>query len=93
MTELANPFGSMAVVRLLDDYYTPMEFVVEVLELFFEKDRETATEIMLKIHRTGVGACGVYPFDTAEEKVREVTIFARQHGHSLECFLEPSASS
>jgi ATP-dependent Clp protease adaptor protein ClpS len=93
MTELAKPFGSMAVVRLLDDNYTPMEFVVEVLEFFFEKDRETATQIMLEIHNTGVGTCGVYPSDTAEEKVREVTMFARQHGHSLECFCEPSASS
>jgi ATP-dependent Clp protease adaptor protein ClpS len=83
----------MAVVRLLDDYYTPMEFVAQVLELFFEKERETATQIMLKIHNTGVGTCGVYPSDIAEEKVREVTIFARQHGHSLECFFEPSASS
>jgi ATP-dependent Clp protease adaptor protein ClpS len=93
MTELAKPFGSMAVVRLLDDYYTPMEFVVEVLELFFEQDHETATQIMLKVHNTGVGACGVYPFDIAEEKVREITMFAREHGHPLECFCEPSASS
>ena len=93
MTELANPFGSMAVVRLLDDYYTPMEFVVEVLELFFEKDHETATGIMLTIHNTGVGACGVYPTDIAEEKVREVTMFARERGHPLESVCEPTAFS
>ena len=92
MAELAKPIGTMAVVRLLDDDYTPMEFVVQVLELFFEKDRETATRIMLEIHQTGVGTCGDYPFDVAEEKVREVADFARQHGHELECFLEPSAS-
>jgi ATP-dependent Clp protease adaptor protein ClpS len=92
MAELGKPFGSMAEVRLLDDDYTPMEFVVEVLELFFEQDRETATQIMLEIHRTGVGACGVYPLDIAEEKVREVTSFVREQGHQLECFLEPSAS-
>jgi ATP-dependent Clp protease adaptor protein ClpS len=92
MAELGKPFGSIAEVRLLDDDYTPMEFVVEVLELFFEQDRETATQIMLEVHRTGVGVCGVYPLDIAEEKVREVTNFAREHGHQLECFSEPSVS-
>jgi ATP-dependent Clp protease adapter protein ClpS len=83
-----NP-ESRAEVRLLNDDYTPMEFVVEVLERTFAHDRETATRLMLEIHQQGSGTCGVYPFDTATAKVTEVRAFARKHQHPLHCVLVP----
>lgn len=90
---LDKPPGLLAEVRLLNDDYTPMEFVVHVLERLFGKDFETATRIMLEIHHEGVGTCGVYPYDVADAKVTEVLNFARQQGQPLQCVLEPSSSA
>ncbi|MDX2257571.1 MAG: ATP-dependent Clp protease adapter ClpS [Hyphomicrobiaceae bacterium] len=75
-------------VLLLNDDYTPMEFVVHVLERFFNKGREEATRIMLHVHHKGVGICGVYTYEVAETKVVQVTDFARQHQHPLQCTME-----
>ena len=75
-------------VLILNDDYTPMEFVVHVLERFFQKDREAATRIMLHVHNHGVGECGVYTFEVAETKVTQVMDFARQHQHPLQCVME-----
>ena len=72
---------SMYKVLLLNDDYTPMEFVVHVLERFFGKGREEATQIMLHVHRRGVGVCGVYTYEVAETKVTQVIDFARRHQH------------
>jgi ATP-dependent Clp protease adaptor protein ClpS len=79
---------SMYKVLLLNDDYTPMEFVVHVLERFFGKDREEATQIMLHVHRRGVGVCGVYTYEVAETKVTQVIDFARRHQHPLQCTME-----
>ena len=79
---------SLYRVLLLNDDYTPMEFVVHVLERFFQKDREAATRIMLHVHNHGVGECGVYTFEVAETKVSQVIDFARQHQHPLQCVME-----
>ena len=75
-------------VMLLNDDYTPMEFVVVVLETFFGLSREQATQVMLKVHREGMGVCGVYPKDVASTKVEQVGSFARQHQHPLQCVME-----
>ncbi|MBU6459855.1 MAG: ATP-dependent Clp protease adapter ClpS [Proteobacteria bacterium] len=75
-------------VVLLNDDYTPMEFVVAVLQRFFAKSREQATQIMLKVHREGMGVCGVYPKDIATAKVEQVVSYARQHQHPLQCTME-----
>lgn len=75
-------------VLLLNDDYTPMEFVVHVLERFFQKDREAATRIMLHVHNHGVGECGVYSYEVAETKVSQVMDFARQNQHPLQCVME-----
>ena len=79
---------SMYKVLMLNDDYTPMEFVVHILERFFSKSREEATRIMLHVHRRGVGICGVYTYEVAETKVTQVMDFARQHQHPLQCTLE-----
>ncbi len=79
---------SMYMVLLLNDDYTPMEFVVHVLERFFNKSREEATRIMLHVHRRGVGVCGVYTYEVAETKVTQVIDFARRNEHPLQCTLE-----
>jgi ATP-dependent Clp protease adaptor protein ClpS len=79
----------MHQVVMLNDDYTPMEFVVVVIQEFFHKDRETATQIMLKIHLDGKGVCGVYPQDVAATKVDQVLDAARQAGHPLQCVSEP----
>ncbi len=79
----------MYQVVLLNDDYTPMEFVVVVIQEFFNKDRETATQIMLKIHLDGKGVCGVFSKDVAATKVDQVTEAARKHGHPLQCVSEP----
>lgn len=79
---------SMYKVLLLNDDYTPMEFVVHVLERFFNKGREEATRIMLHVHQKGVGICGVYTYEVAETKVTQVMEFARQHQHPLQCTME-----
>ena len=79
---------SMYKVLMLNDDYTPMEFVVHVLERFFNKPREEATQIMLHVHRRGVGVCGVFTYEVAETKVTQVVDYARQHQHPLQCTLE-----
>ncbi|MCE7027312.1 ATP-dependent Clp protease adapter ClpS [Jiella avicenniae] len=79
---------SLYRVLLLNDDYTPMEFVIHVLERFFQKDHEAATRIMLHVHNHGVGECGVFTFEVAETKVTQVMDFARQHQHPLQCVME-----
>ena len=79
---------SLYKVLLLNDDYTPMEFVILVLERFFAKTREDATRIMLHVHHNGVGVCGVFTFEVAETKVSQVMEFARQHQHPLQCTME-----
>ena len=79
---------SLYRVLLLNDDYTPMEFVVHVLEYFFSKSREEATEIMLHVHQHGVGECGVFTYEVAETKVTQVMDFARKHQHPLQCVME-----
>ena len=75
-------------VMLLNDDFTPMDFVVAVIQKFFGKDREQATRIMLKVHREGVGVCGVFPRDIASTKVEQVIAYARQNQHPLACIME-----
>ncbi len=79
---------SMYKVIMLNDDYTPMEFVVMILERFFTKSHEEATQIMLHVHQKGVGVCGVYTYEIAETKVTQVMDLARQHQHPLQCTLE-----
>jgi ATP-dependent Clp protease adaptor protein ClpS len=79
---------SMYKVLLLNDDYTPMEFVVHVLERFFGKNRDDAQRIMLHVHNHGVGICGVYTYEVAETKVSQVIEFARQNQHPLQCTME-----
>jgi ATP-dependent Clp protease adaptor protein ClpS len=78
----------MFKVVLLNDDYTPMDFVVAVLQTIFLMNREQATQIMLKVHREGMGVCGVYPKDVAATKVEQVVSFAKQHQHPLQCVME-----
>ena len=75
-------------VMLLNDDFTPMDFVVTVIEKFFGLDREQATRIMLKVHREGVGVCGIFPRDIAATKVEQVIAYARRHQHPLACVME-----
>ena len=77
-------------VLILNDDYTPMEFVVHVLERFFQKDAEAATKIMLHVHHHGIGECGVFTYEIAETKVTQVMDFARKHQHPLQCVMEKS---
>lgn len=79
---------SMYKVVLNNDDYTPMDFVIEVLQVFFKKNEQEATDIMLTIHHQGKGICGVFPFGIAETKVIQVNQFARQNQHPLLCSLE-----
>ena len=79
---------NMYRVLLLNDDYTPMEFVVHILERFFNKDREAATRIMLHVHHHGIGECGVFTYEVAETKVTQVMDFARKHQHPLQCVME-----
>ena len=76
-------------VILLNDDYTPMEFVVVVLQKFFSMTREKATQVMLKVHREGMGICGTYPKDLATTKVEQVVGYARRNQHPLQCVMEP----
>ena len=78
----------MFKVMLLNDDFTPMEFVVVVLQKFFGMTRERATQVMLKVHREGIGVCGVYPRDIATTKVQQVAAYARRHQHPLQCVME-----
>ncbi|WP_404302555.1 ATP-dependent Clp protease adapter ClpS [Alicycliphilus denitrificans] len=87
-TQKTKPPQMYQVVMLNDDY-TPMEFVVIVLQEFFNKDREAATQIMLKIHLDGKGICGVYTRDVAATKVEQVLDAAHKAGHPLQCLSEP----
>ncbi len=75
-------------VLLLNDDFTPMDFVVVVLQKYFGMDRERATRVMLQVHREGMGICGVFPRDIAATKVEQVISFARQHQHPLACVME-----
>ena len=75
-------------VLILNDDYTPMEFVVHVLEKFFQKDVEAATKIMLHVHHHGIGECGIFTYEIAETKVTQVMDFARKHQHPLQCVME-----
>ena len=75
-------------VLLLNDDYTPMEFVVHVLERFFNKDQEAAHRIMMHVHQHGIGECGVFTYEVAETKVTQVMDFARKHQHPLQCIME-----
>ncbi len=79
---------SLYKVLLLNDDYTPMEFVVHILEKIFGKNREQAVEVMLHVHRHGVGVCGLFTFEVAETKVTQVIEFARRHQHPLQCTME-----
>jgi ATP-dependent Clp protease adaptor protein ClpS len=78
----------MYQVLLLNDDFTPMEFVVVVLQKFFGMGREKATQVMLAVHREGRGVCGLYPRDIASTKVEQVCSFSRQHQHPLQCVME-----
>jgi ATP-dependent Clp protease adapter protein ClpS len=96
-TEAAPPDRSgapppQAKVLLLNDDYTPMAFVVDVLECVFEKDHDTAVRIMFETHDRGTGTCGLFPYDIASSKVSEVLELAREQQHPLQCMLEPSGS-
>ncbi|MGE3303832.1 MAG: ATP-dependent Clp protease adapter ClpS [Hyphomonadaceae bacterium] len=79
---------SLYRVVILNDDYTPMEFVVYVLERFFSKSREEATRIMLHVHQHGVGVCGVFTYEVAETKVAQVLDLARRNEHPLQCTME-----
>ncbi|MBM3395110.1 MAG: ATP-dependent Clp protease adapter ClpS [Betaproteobacteria bacterium] len=78
----------MFKVVLLNDDYTPMDFVVMVLQKFFSMNRERATHVMLRVHREGMGVCGVYPKDVAATKVEQVIGYSRKHEHPLQCVME-----
>ena len=78
----------MFKVLLLNDDYTPMDFVVAVLQKFFALSREKATQVMLKVHRDGIGVCGIYAKDVAATKVEQVKSYAKQHQHPLQCVME-----
>ena len=80
----------MFKVMLLNDDYTPMEFVVLVLQKFFDMSRERAAQVMLKVHREGIGICGVFPQDIAATKVQQVAAYSRKHQHPLQCVMEES---
>jgi ATP-dependent Clp protease adaptor protein ClpS len=79
---------SLYKVLLMNDDFTPMDFVITVLQKFFYKTIEEATAIMLKVHTTGIGVCGVYTYEVAETKVSQVMDFGRQHQHPLQCTME-----
>lgn len=79
---------SMYRVLLLNDDYTPMEFVISILQAFFNKDTQEATQIMLQVHHNGVGECGVFTYEVAETKVSQVMDHARKNQHPLQCIME-----
>jgi ATP-dependent Clp protease adaptor protein ClpS len=88
LTRTRTKKPSMYKVLMLNDDYTPMEFVVDVLQHIFQKNREEATEIMLHVHQRGVGICGVYTYEVAETKVTQTVDYARKNQHPLQCTLE-----
>ena len=79
---------AMYKVLMLNDDYTPMEFVISILQAFFNKDAQEATQIMLQVHHNGVGECGVYTYEIAETKVSQVMDHARKNQHPLQCIME-----
>jgi ATP-dependent Clp protease adaptor protein ClpS len=88
LTRTRTKKPSMYKVLMLNDDYTPMEFVVDVLQHIFQKNREEATKIMLHVHQKGVGVCGVYTYELAETKVTQTVDYARKNQHPLQCTLE-----
>ena len=88
LTRTKTQKPAMYKVLLLNDDYTPMEFVIYVLQRFFSKSAEDATKIMLHVHQNGVGVCGVFTYEVAETKVTQVMDMARQHDHPLQCTME-----
>ena len=86
--EVKTKRPSMWNIVFYNDDYTPMEFVVDVLQHIFQKNREEATEIMLHVHQKGVGVCGVYTYEVAETKVTQTVDYARKNQHPLQCTLE-----
>ena len=88
LTRAKTQKPAMYKVLLLNDDYTPMEFVIYVLQRFFSKSAEDATKIMLHVHQNGVGVCGVFTYEVAETKVTQVMDMARQHDHPLQCTME-----
>ena len=88
LTRTRTKKPSMYKVLMLNDDYTPMEFVVDVLQHIFQKTREEATQIMLRVHQKGVGICGVYTYEVAETKVTQTVDYARKNQHPLQCTLE-----
>src|SRR4051812_5240260 len=87
-TRVATKKPAMYRVLLLNDDFTPMDFVVHILERFFSKNKQEATEIMLQVHRRGVGVCGTYTYEIAETKVSLVMDYARKNEHPLQCTME-----
>jgi len=87
-TRLKTKKPSLYRVLLLNDDYTPMEFVVYILERFFQKNREEATRIMLHVHQKGVGVCGIFTYEVAETKVAQVLDLAQRNEHPLQCTME-----
>ena len=85
---IASPPPPLYKVLLLNDDFTPMDFVIQVLQRFFAMGREQATLVMLKVHNEGAGLAGIYPKDLAETKVHQVRDFAREHQHPLQCVME-----
>ncbi|CAM8372349.1 COG2127 Uncharacterized conserved protein [Candidatus Methylopumilus universalis] len=79
---------SMYKVIILNDDFTPMEFVVNTIQRFFNKSVDEATRIMLKIHTEGLGVCGIFPIDIAETKMNQVLNYAKEHQHPLQCIIE-----
>ena len=88
LTRTRTKKTSMYKVLMLNDDYTPMEFVIDVLQHIFQKNREEATKIMLHVHQKGVGVCGVYTYEVAETKVTQTVDYARKNQHPLQCTLE-----
>lgn len=88
LTRTKTKKPSMYKVLLLNDDYTPMEFVIYVLQRFFSKSAEDATKVMLHVHQNGVGICGVFTYEVAETKVTQVMDLAQQHDHPLQCTME-----
>ena len=88
LTRTKTKKPSMYKVLLLNDDYTPMEFVIYVLQRFFSKSAEDATKVMLHVHQNGVGICGVFTYEVAETKVTQVMELAQQHDHPLQCTME-----
>jgi ATP-dependent Clp protease adaptor protein ClpS len=88
-SEVKPKLPAMYKVLLINDDYTPMEFVVVTIQRFFNKSLEQATQIMLQVHTKGMGVCGVYPRDIAETKMNQVLNHARESQHPLQCLIEP----